>query len=344
MGDVAMLLPQLYAAARSNPDDRFALLTQPFLMGLMVNAPTNLTAIPFDKRGPEGNLSGLLSFARQLHREHRFDAVLDMHSILRSQIIRRYLKLHGIPFVALHKPRRLRSRLIHRPTGSARIALPKMTDLYRELFLRRGLVMPPEDERTTISIPDDLWLSVCTKLPELKTCNGRIIIGIAPFASTDAKTYDLDLMEQVIASLAEEKCYRIYLFGGKGKGKEAETLRVWAGRYSDVRCVAGTLKLPEELALISRLRCMVSMDSANMHMASMVGVRVISLWCGTHPAAGFLGYGQQLSDCLLPIETDCCPCSIFGNNKTCRRGDFACRRTWPADRIVRHIRKATSAL
>ncbi len=342
MGDVAMLLPQLYAAARLNPDDCFTLLTQPFLTGLLVHTPANLTTIPFDKRGPEGKFGGLISFVRQLHRKHHFDAVLDMHGVLRSQVIRSYLKLHGIPFTALRKPRRLRSRLIHRQAGSMSVTLPKMTDLYRDLLLHRGLAMPPAEEFTTLSLPEDLWLSVCTKLKEPKNNDGHIAIGIAPFASTSAKTYDLDLMEQVIASLAEERRYRIYLFGGKGK--EAETLQVWAGRYNDVRCVAGTLKLSEELALISRLRCMISMDSANMHMASMVGVRVISIWCGTHPAAGFLGYGQQLADCLLPTDLDCCPCTIFGNNKTCRRGDFACRHTLTPDRILRHIRKATPTL
>jgi ADP-heptose:LPS heptosyltransferase len=33
---------------------------------------------------------------------------------------------------------------------------------------------------------------------------------------------------------------------------------------------------------------MISMDSANMHLASLYGVPVISIWGATHPFAGFL--------------------------------------------------------
>ena len=52
------------------------------------------------------------------------------------------------------------------------------------------------------------------------------------------------------------------------------------------------------------LDVMVSMDSANMHLASLAGVRVVSIWGGTAPACGFLGWQQQDGDALL-THCDC---------------------------------------
>ena len=41
------------------------------------------------------------------------------------------------------------------------------------------------------------------------------------------------------------------------------------------------------------------MDSANIHLASLVGTRVISIWLSTHPETGFYGYGQDMRDAIF---------------------------------------------
>ena len=62
--------------------------------------------------------------------------------------------------------------------------------------------------------------------------------------------------------------------------------------------MAGKYSLDQELALISRLDLLICMDSANMHFASLVGTRVLSVWGATHPYAGFYGYHQDPEDCI----------------------------------------------
>jgi ADP-heptose:LPS heptosyltransferase len=92
--------------------------------------------------------------------------------------------------------------------------------------------------------------------------------------------------------------------------------------------VAGTLDLDEELALMSHLKFMISMDSANMHMAALTGTKVISSWGSTDPLTGF-GAWQQPDDYALRIPVEgltCRPCTVFGKGE-CRRKDFACM-TW----------------
>ena len=45
---------------------------------------------------------------------------------------------------------------------------------------------------------------------------------------------------------------------------------------------------------------MVSMDSANSHLAAMQGVKTITLWGITHPFAGFVPFNQPIEHILLP--------------------------------------------
>ena len=67
------------------------------------------------------------------------------------------------------------------------------------------------------------------------------------------------------------------------------------------------------------------MDSANMHFASALGVRVVSIWGATHPDFGFYGFGQHRSDALC-ADLPCQPCSSFGQ-KPCRYSDHRCLHT-----------------
>ena len=79
----------------------------------------------------------------------------------------------------------------------------------------------------------------------------------------------------------------------------------------------------------------VSMDSANMHLGSLVGKDVISIWGATHPYAGFYGYRQR-PDLAIQTCLPCRPCSIFGN-KPCYRGDWACLNTIEPEQVIKKI-------
>ena len=126
----------------------------------------------------------------------------------------------------------------------------------------------------------------------------------------------------------------VLLFGG-GK-KEVEVLSKWEQELDNVTSLAGKLSLKEELKKISELEVMISMDSANMHLASLVGTRVVSVWGATHYFAGFLGYGQSENDIVEIKNLECRPCSVFGN-KPCYRGDYACLNQIEISEILKKI-------
>jgi ADP-heptose:LPS heptosyltransferase len=84
---------------------------------------------------------------------------------------------------------------------------------------------------------------------------------------------------------------------------------------------------------------MIAMDSSNMHMAALTGTKVISIWGGTDPLAGFSAWMQPDSYSIrIPVEElDCRPCTIYGKGKT--RNGFACMNMLTPDLVFKRIEK-----
>lgn len=103
-------------------------------------------------------------------------------------------------------------------------------------------------------------------------------------------------------------------------------------RHENTYIAHSEFDLAGEIAMMQQLDVMLTMDSANMHLASLVGTPVVSVWGGTHPYAGFLGWNQKDTDCVQ-LDMPCRPCSVYGN-KPCLRGDYACLKGITPEMIV----------
>ena len=165
---------------------------------------------------------------------------------------------------------------------------------------------------------------------ETQKAPGETWVGIAPFAKHEAKVYPLKKMEQVINALNERANTTLFLFGGGME--ENQQVEALCAKYNHVQPAKNPQGLKGELALMGQLDVMLSMDSANMHLASLVGTPVVSVWGGTHPYAGFLGWNQKTEDCVQ-LDLPCRPCSVYGN-KPCLRGDYACMNGITPEQII----------
>ncbi|MEM7187098.1 MAG: glycosyltransferase family 9 protein [Bacteroidota bacterium] len=175
--------------------------------------------------------------------------------------------------------------------------------------------------------------------PRLLTLIGREpkkCIGIAPFAAYESKMYPLDRTKELIQMLVEEGQHQILLFGG---GPEEEALlKQWESQFERVTNVAGVLTFDEELNLISNLDLMVSMDSANGHLAACFGIPVITLWGVTHPYAGFVPFAQP-DDHQIKADRNkypLIPTSVYGNKYP---EDYKeCMGSIPPEKVLEKIR------
>ena len=160
-------------------------------------------------------------------------------------------------------------------------------------------------------------------------------IGVAPLAKHALKMWPENHIVSLMEMIAGHKKVRFWIFGGK---EETPQLIEMQNRIPESVLVAGTLNLDEELAIISRLKLMISMDSSNMHMAALSGTKVISVWGGTDPIIGF-GAWQQPDEYSIRIpveELTCRPCTVYGKG-TCRRGDFACMNWLTPEKVFEKI-------
>ena len=310
IGDVAMTIPILYSVAAANPQDSFTMLTQTFLMPLFINRPPNVNVMGVNIKTTEKSLLGFLRYALIL-RKYKFDMVLDLHCVIRSRIVDFVFRLCGKKVLKMDKRRQERRQLTAMPPKEIR-PLRLVTECYADVFRAAGF----EFTNTFASLFAGADIDEEAVAGEKK----GYWVGIAPFAKHKGKIYPIEQMEKVVEALSGQEGITIFLFGGRGD--EEKTLKQWGDKYENTINTVGRYSLDKELALMSRLDILVSMDSANMHLASLAGATVISVWGSTHPYAGFYGYNQREN---LAIQTNlpCRPCSIYGN-KPCHRGDRVC--------------------
>ena len=79
-----------------------------------------------------------------------------------------------------------------------------------------------------------------------------------------------------------------------------------------------------------------------MHLASLMGLKAVTIWGATAPACGFQGYGQTTADDIQRTDLDCRPCSIYGE-RDCRYGDYRCMSGISPDEVVRRVVETVEA-
>lgn len=318
IGDVAIAAPIVRAYAKANPDCKFTMSSQSFLKTLFDDIP-NLDFFPVDFSGENHNIKAVVNCAKQILKL-KPTAIADIHDVLRSKLIRMIASFNGIETKVIDMGREEKKDLIKHKKGSFK-QLKTSARRYEDVFIKLGF--------------DDLH--VAERKLEKKSIGKYQFprIGIAPFARHEGKCWHINNMERLVSYLSGNPNAKLYLFGSKGY--EAQVLQRWQDTYPNCESVAGKHTLEEELEFIKSLDLMISMDSANMHLASFAHIPVISIWGATHPYAGFYGWGQD-ADNAIGINIECRPCSVFGNKK-CARGDYACLNRITPEMIISKLRK-----
>ncbi len=305
-GDVAMIVPVLKEFLSQNPDTEIVFVSRKNFADLF-DGVERLTFRGVNLDNYKG-VFGLRKLALELKKEFQPDFVADLHNVLRTKILSFFFKKTA----TLDKGRTEKKQLTQKE-NKIKKPLKPTTERYADIFRKLGFK-----------------LKLSHQLPENTLQKSGI--GFAPFAQHEGKMLPIEKSLELVKVLSQKN--QVYLFGG-GK-KEVEILSKWEQELDNVTSLAGKLSLTQELQKMAELETMISMDSANMHLASLVGTRVISVWGATHYFAGFLGYGQSENDIVEIKNLECRPCSVFGN-KPCYRGDYACLNKIEISEILKKI-------
>ncbi len=303
LGDIAMTVPVIRQLLQQHPSLVVTMVSVEWVRPLFENID-RLHFYAADIRGRHKGVMGLKKLAAELKATIKFDAVADLHDVLRTKMLRFFLSFSRKPIHVIDKGRAEKKELTRQHHKKLQ-PLKSTFQRYADVFERLGFPVSLQPGEVILQLPLEPGL---LKLKQ----EGFQLVGIAPFALHEEKTYPPERMREVIRMLAGPPRLKIFLLGGK---KEAAILEEWAAQSTQVQSWAGKMDLKNELKHIAMLDVVVSMDSANMHLASLFGVPVVSIWGGTHPFLGFYGWGQDPAN-AVQVDLDCRPSSVFGN-KTC---------------------------
>ena len=289
-----MVSPVLKELLENNKNYKISLLTN-FQFFPFFRAFNDVNLIPFDKKKQHKGLFGMFRLFKEI-KKLDLDYVVDLHEVLRTNFLKAVLK---VPFYQIDKGRDEKQNLV---SGKIFAPLKSTHQRYRDVFEKIGISIKPLS-KTQIHRVDISDLKLIPK-------NNKLLIGIAPFAAHNGKEYPIVQMEEVIKEI--NKDFNVILFGG-GK-KEEFILDDLAGKYSNVINIANKFSLDQEMDVISNLSIMLSMDSANGHIAALMGIKVLTIWGVTHPFAGFSPYGQTDKNNILVnrLQYPKIPTSIYG--------------------------------
>lgn len=320
MGDVAMTVPVIRAFVAQHPDVKITVISRPFFKPFFDTVP-EVHFFPIDLEKKHKGILGLFRLFKEL-KERDVAELADLHNVLRSKMLTFFFKMCGLKTATVDKGRAGKKELT-RAENKIFKPLPTMVQRHQEVFEKLGF-------------PVDLRNPKFPEFPQNPAKQNDKWIGIAPFAQYESKVYPLDLMQTVIDLLAQNQQYKIFLFGG-GK-KEIALLDEMAEGKINVENLAGKVKLPQELEIISNLDVMLSMDSGNAHIAAMLGTKVITLWGATHPYAGFAPFNQPLENALTSNrgKYPLLPTSIYGNKTVAGYQDAM--RTISPESVVEKIK------
>jgi ADP-heptose:LPS heptosyltransferase len=313
LGDVAMVVPVLSSLSEQHPELELLFVSQGFAEPLVATIP-RVTFYKADLKGRHKGFVGMWRLARELRKMGPWVALADLHDVLRTKILRLLLYSPSIRIAVINKDRREKKELTRR-FNKKLVPLTHTVNRYLNVFSDLGLDLTIRFSNAVLLPNPDLLVRLNIEPKQAK------YVGIAPFAKHKGKMYPLSLMEQVVENLSVLSGIKILLFGG---GQEEKSiLSDWEVRFKNTISLAGKVKLNDELLVMSHLDLMITMDSANMHLACLAGTPVISIWGATHPFAGFYGWNQLQQNSIQIDNLECRPCSVFGN-KPCFRKDYAC--------------------
>lgn len=313
LGDVAMMIPVVSSIAQRYPEHQFTVVSMPLVAPLFQGLP-NVDFVAFEKRAQHKGMQGILKLFRQLQKKYQFNHIIDLHDVLRTKLLRTLFRMSGSQIHIIDKGRNEKKELVEKGYQQAGQLLSSV-ERYRNVFAELGLTIGSVNK----GLPFESLTSRQPIDEKFGIKQGKWV-GIAAFTQHVGKQLPVNKTEKIIEYFHQQEDTTVFLFGA-GK-METSQIDIWKTKYPRIQSVAGLFSLDVEVLLMKDLDVMLSMDSGNMHLASLVGTPVVSVWGATHPYAGFYNPNQDDEDCVqLPLK--CRPCSIFGN-QPCKFGTYEC--------------------
>lgn len=319
IGDVLILLPILNSLAKQYPEHEFIVLTNPKFSGIFKQMPSNVSLYSMVYRKQNIPLRGLV------HLYHRYKLLVKF--FLGEKYDKVAILQDGTFDVQLDKILSAKGSKVTRIDFSDFLSKKRLQNKDGLTLFKMYLNILSQLDYHNLSNEFDLSYYTAPKrqnivLQSVGLDRKKTLIGIAPFSRIDAKMYPLDKMEKVIEYYHNhrEDVQIVILGGGEQEKRKADE---WKRRYPRIESLINKLSFDDEISIISAFKTVLSMDSANMHLAALVGTPVISIWGPGDPRLGFYPVNEK-EEHAVQKELSCRPCSFWGEIPCVNPNTYEC--------------------
>lgn len=275
---------------------------------------------------------GVLELCRLLMRlrGERYDTVIDAHNVIRSRLL-----FHCLPAarkITLEKEH-AKKLLFIRGKLNRYGSVVSQRERYLSLAAALGLAVRERTTELSISAIADERVS---ELLVGAGIAGKPIVAVAPGARWETKRWPVKYFIELIRELST-RGLGVVIIGGDAETTLGSEL---SGRCPGAFDATGSLSILETGAMLKRCECLVTNDSAPLHIAEAVGTPVVALF---GPTVREFGYYPHLPNSVaVEIDLGCRPCSRNGA-RPCPLGTKECLVAIPPSRVLRAVNDLVKA-
>lgn len=305
MGDIIYTTPVVRCLKQQLPDAEIHFLTKPAFKYIYDNNP-HLDKLLL--------LQPKLSDTIKEIKEQQYDYLIDLHSNLRTRII----KLRtGIKSSTYNK-----ERIAKWLTLKFRLKLVKPTHLV-DRYLQTVKFLGVENDGK----PIDYYIKNQYQLADLVPASHQKFVAFIVGATHFTKR----MPNEKVISICKKINKPIVLLGGKDVKDNADEISAALG--SMVYNACGVTTLDQSVFLVSQADSIIGFDTGLTHIAEAFNKPIASIWGSTVPELlGVQPYKVEKS-LIAGVELPCRPCSKFGL-ETCPQGHFKCMKDIDEQSIV----------
>lgn len=322
VGDVILAIPSFRMLRERYPHAQIHLLVDKNIAGLVAKAPYLNGIIPVDRK-KVSNLKYLLKWAGKIRRES-FDMSIDLQNSKWTHLL---AFLGGVPERFGFK-RGFFGFLLNKPESYAKIPETPVKNQFRILSkagvrkLDETLELwtdPASEEKIKELVPERFFE------PEKRRVG--FVMGSSPAWQT--KRWPSSYFKELAGRLSRELDCKIVLIGSAEDAKGTD----WAADSDEVFNLMGETSLRDLVPLMRTLDVVVTGDTAPLHVAAAVKVRIVALFGPTDPKRHMPEAGHAT---VLTRSLPCQPCY----QGTCKIEDTqACLRKISVDEVFHAVKR-----
>ena len=324
IGDVLLSTPVIKALRDSYPNAYMAMIVSPYAKDIVEGNPYLDEVIIYDKDGKHKSWVRSMKFARNLKKK-KFDLTIILHPTNRVHLVTFFARIPKRVGYDRKLGFLLTDKIRHTKQLGEKHELEYALDLVRYLGIEpkdKSLFMPikPESEK---------WVEELFQQEGIEKTDKLLVIH--PGASCPSKIWPSERFAEVADRLMEKYGFKVLLIAGPKDIKIAQEV-IKKMRHPAVN-LAGKTSVSQLATILKKCQLFISNDSGPVHIASALGIPVISIFGRNQKGLSPLRWGPLgRKDRVLHKEVGCIECLAHNCVK-----EFACLKAISVEEVLNTV-------